>query len=60
MKYLQKKGGNVTNTPLLLILSLASFSSVIGAIILARERVKGWGWFLFCSVLLASAASSNN
>lgn len=48
-------------TTLLLFLSnLASFASVIGAFILARDGVQGWGWFLFCSVLLASAANSNN
>ena len=45
---------------LFFVTNLASFASVIGAFILARDGVDGWGCFLFCSVLLASAANSNN
>jgi len=45
---------------LFLTANLASFASVIGAIILAREGVEGWGWFLFCGVILASDVNSKS
>lgn len=44
-------------TTILLILSLASITCVIGAIIILLQGMPGWGWFLFVAWLTSPSSS---
>ena len=42
------------NTLLLIAANAVSLTLAIGAIIMALNHVKGWGWLVVASILLAS------
>lgn len=44
---------------LLLTANISSLAAIIGATILAYNRLSGWGWFLFIAVLVHSIPKSS-
>ncbi len=45
---------------IVLAANAASLAAVIGAIVLARAGIEGWGWFLFIPLLTSVTSLGSN